>query len=110
MQLPFQDNRFDCAVDVVCIAHNSFQDAELIVAEVARVLKPGGKLFSVMPADTCWRGPFDEKGTVIFLDMYAVRVLFEPHFDVVINWTQTYDAGHILKHWLVSATLNKLGE
>jgi len=41
-QLPFEDESFDCvlAVTVLCFV----QDAECAVAEMARVLKPGGRL------------------------------------------------------------------
>lgn len=44
--LPFPDAAFDCAVDVECLYANSFRDSLRIVAEVRRVLKPGGRFFS----------------------------------------------------------------
>lgn len=44
--LPFPDASFDAVLDVECIYANSLADSRRILAEVRRVLKPGGWLFS----------------------------------------------------------------
>lgn len=44
--LPFSDNVFDCVIDIACIYANSYKDSKLIIDEVYRVLKSGGKFFS----------------------------------------------------------------
>lgn len=45
--LPFANAAFDLVVDVCCLQHLDYDDATMAVAEVARVLKPGGKFFSI---------------------------------------------------------------
>lgn len=45
--LPWIAPCFDLAVDVCCLQHLSEDDARIAIAETARVLKPGGKFFSV---------------------------------------------------------------
>ncbi len=44
--LPFEDASFDCVLDIECIYANTLADSRRIIAEVHRVLKPGGLLFS----------------------------------------------------------------
>jgi SAM-dependent methyltransferase len=52
--LPWPDAQFDCVVDVACLQHNSETDAEAIVLEVYRVLKPGGRHFSLTAKPGYW--------------------------------------------------------
>lgn len=47
--LPFEDASFDCVVDVCCLQH--VEAIWLALAEVHRVLKPGGRLFSIAATD-----------------------------------------------------------
>ncbi|RYG16520.1 MAG: class I SAM-dependent methyltransferase [Chitinophagaceae bacterium] len=46
MQLNYTDNFFDAVIDIEACCCNNFEDATLIYAEMARVLKPGGKFYS----------------------------------------------------------------
>jgi len=46
IKLPFKDNHFDCVVDIECIYANNYSDSRKIIAEIHRILKPGGKFFS----------------------------------------------------------------
>tara|TARA_X000000368_G_C23023846_1_gene709268 strand:+ start:365 stop:1036 length:672 start_codon:yes stop_codon:yes gene_type:complete len=46
MKLPYEKSYFDAVIDVECIYANSLEDANLILQEIHRVLKPGGLLFS----------------------------------------------------------------
>lgn len=46
--LPFDRGTFDLAVDVCSIQHNCFRDINKAIGEVYRVLKPGGRFFSIM--------------------------------------------------------------
>ncbi|MBF0504244.1 MAG: class I SAM-dependent methyltransferase [Candidatus Omnitrophica bacterium] len=46
IKLPFEDDYFDCVVDIECIYANSYGDSKKIIREIRRTLKPGGKLFS----------------------------------------------------------------
>jgi len=47
-QLPFEDESFDCAVAAWMLYHAA--DVELAIAELARVLRPGGRLVAVTNA------------------------------------------------------------
>jgi len=44
--LPFENDSFDAVIDMEAISCNSFEDSRKIYSETARVLKPGGKMFS----------------------------------------------------------------
>jgi len=44
--LPFDDNQFDCVIDIECLYANTYQDTRKIIAEIKRVLKPKGLFFS----------------------------------------------------------------
>jgi ubiquinone/menaquinone biosynthesis C-methylase UbiE len=45
IKLPFQDNAFDFVIDREALTCSPFADAQKTVAEVHRVLAPGGKFF-----------------------------------------------------------------
>ena len=44
--LPYRDNTFDAVIDVEAICCNGWDESRVIICEIARVLKPQGKLFS----------------------------------------------------------------
>lgn len=46
VNLPFEDNSFDCVIDNECIYSNNYEDSKKIIDEIHRVLKPKGKFFS----------------------------------------------------------------
>lgn len=48
IKLPHKNNFFDFVIDRASIMHNHREDITLIFSEIHRVLKLGGKLFSVM--------------------------------------------------------------
>lgn len=102
VNLPFDNSSLDCVIDVACICHNGWTDAKKIVREAARVLKPDGKIFSVMPTSRCARQPYLDKGDVIFPTDVQAKVLFMPEFDVRINWTGFSEGSYTVHHWLIS--------
>lgn len=108
INLPFAEASFDCVIDIVCLAHNSFASAQRILADVQRVLKPGGKMFSMMPTAHCWKQPFGDKGQVIFLKKSEVEHLFKANFRVSIDWTGFSSGSNTVEHWLINA-VSKLG-
>ena len=48
------DASFDAVLDVVATCYASFDEASRIFAELARVTRPGGRLFSRTFAEGCW--------------------------------------------------------
>ena len=52
-ELPFADGQFDCAVAAWMLYH--VPDVDRALAELARVLKPGGRLVAVTNASDHWR-------------------------------------------------------
>lgn len=54
VRLPYPDEFFDAVLDVVAVCYCGFEDAGRVYAELARVTKPGGRLFSRTFARGCW--------------------------------------------------------
>lgn len=108
-QLPFADQSFDAVVDVVSSAHNSMSEARKIFAEVARVLKPGGLLFSITPTDTCSRRPFVGLGTVNYMTRQEVEWLLEKTFTCIDLKKLVYqpDQDVFVHHWVVTARVKE---
>lgn len=53
-RLPYPDGFFDGVLDVVAVCYCGFEEAQHAYGEMARVVKPGGRLFSRMFARGCW--------------------------------------------------------
>jgi ubiquinone/menaquinone biosynthesis C-methylase UbiE len=51
INLPYQDNLFDAAVDCVVFQHLSLEDLEKALGEVLRILRPGGLFLSLAATD-----------------------------------------------------------
>ncbi|WP_167772872.1 class I SAM-dependent methyltransferase [Ramlibacter humi] len=54
LRLPDPDASFDAVIDVVAICYSGFDEAAQAYRELARVTKPGGRLFSRTFARGCW--------------------------------------------------------
>jgi ubiquinone/menaquinone biosynthesis C-methylase UbiE len=46
MELPFENNFFDCVLDVECLYANNWKNSSLIMREIYRVLKQNGLFYS----------------------------------------------------------------
>jgi SAM-dependent methyltransferase len=104
MLLPFANASFDAVVDVVAVAHNSFRDCAYIFREVARVLRPGGRLFSMLPRDICSRGPFAGKGPVTFFGLVDLLNAMPAAFRTLrIGWAGYTRGEDRIHHWIVDA-------
>jgi ubiquinone/menaquinone biosynthesis C-methylase UbiE len=103
-KLPFPDKHFDAVVDIVSMAHNTnYAD---VLKEAARVLKVGGRMFSMIPASNTWKGAFDDRGEVVFLNWYDVQAAFKDDFQIKIGWVETADSGlegRIIRFWIIDA-------
>jgi SAM-dependent methyltransferase len=66
-RLPYPDAYFDAVLDVVAACYSSFDKARQIYSELARVSKPGARLFSRTFARGCWG---DGTGRQVDQDMW----------------------------------------
>jgi ubiquinone/menaquinone biosynthesis C-methylase UbiE len=103
--LPWVDKHFDAVVDIISSAHNTKPDIEKIYAEVARVLKPRGKLFAILPTNTCSRRPFMKYGTVSFMEKNEVEDLLSKDFTKIEILSASYEieTGCEVRNWIVTA-------
>ena len=52
LSIPFEDNTFDCVVSSHVFGHISAEDKDLLLGEIYRVLKKGGRAINVMETDS----------------------------------------------------------
>lgn len=69
--LPFQDEVFDAVVDNEAVYCNDYETSKAIYAEMARVTKDGGKLFSRTFASGSWG---DQTGELVGHNAWVVAV------------------------------------
>ena len=120
-RLPFPADRFDAVLDVVCLACNAEADTARALAEIRRVLKPGGLHFSMTPRDDCWgagagepvdattvrtvrEGPFAGLGTTRFATRESLVRLYADYRDLGLeSVARTAENGaRRITHWIVT--------
>lgn len=123
LDIPFEAEFFDAAVDVASIQQNTMEHVRSIVKRVWELLLPGGRLFSMMVAKGTWGdglgkevelntfteipgGPYQELGTTHFFDESELNEVFSPFSQVEVERsTRTADGRrHEIKHWVITAT------
>jgi len=67
--LEFKPDYFDCIVDVSSLCYIPKDKIENLMKQLHAVLKPGGRVFSITPADDCIKAPFDH--TIDGVDLKA---------------------------------------
>jgi len=120
--LPFPDGWFDCAVEVHSLMCNGAAESSLIVAEIHRVLKPGGLFFSRTPSTQGWAGlegtpsgrntysectagPFAGMGTVRLMDRDQIEDLYAPLNVISVDHVAYTEFNGVEErtYWLVQA-------
>ncbi len=120
--LPWGDASFDGVIENGALCCNAFSQCKRVVAEVLRVLKPGGTFLSTMFTDRSWgyglgtnvepggfrevsEGPFAGKGFILFVGRPQVDDLFSGFSQKTID-TVAWSVGgmtHQLELWNVVA-------
>lgn len=92
-ELPFKDNMFDAIIDRSALGQNRANEIPLIIAEIKRVLKPGGTFYGINFSDqdpdmmkgepmgggdygNFGEGRFNNIGTRHFFTISEIRTLF----------------------------------
>ncbi len=122
VSLPWPDSTFEGAVDNVSLCANTYHACMETVAEVHRVLKPGGWFLSANFTPRTWgygkgteiepntftditEGPLRDRGRALFMDRGQVDSLFCPFAEVCVDtlaWTMEA-MKHTVELWIVTA-------
>ncbi len=105
--LPYPSGFFDAVIDICAIQHNTLNHAHSILQEVLRVLKPGGKLFSML-INTQSRfventNPFEGKGVLHLYTHEDINRLFAPFKKLTLNTSTYTDLGNTVSHYILQA-------
>lgn len=105
VSLPYPPDFFDAVIDICAIQHNTPEHARTIMGDVFRVLKPGGKIFSMLinkqsrfANDT---NPFEGKGFVHLYTQDAVHAAFAPFKNLIVDMSTYTDLGNTVSHFVV---------
>lgn len=119
MKIPYPDDFFDAVIDNEAVCCNSFENSQKIYHEMARVAKPGGKIFVRTFARGCWgdetgesvgyhsyivtEGPLAGKGYARFTALEDIPVLLNKFQVADIECvSQTYsNRQHEMKEWII---------
>jgi SAM-dependent methyltransferase len=118
--LPYPDGYFDGALDVVAVCYSGLDSARAIYAELARVVRPGGKLFVRTFESGCWgdgtgspagprmwncaEGPLAGFGATRFTDRDDVAALLPDwRIDRIEHASVTEGDG---RHWIMSLQIH----
>lgn len=120
---PYADAAFDAVIDSAAVTCNTWDTSKMIYREAARVLKPGGKLFSRTFAAGCWgdgtgarldhwtwvvtEGPMQGTGPTRFTRADDIDELLGPDFvvDSLELLTRTMgNQAHEVREFIILAT------
>ena len=112
--------RFDGVIDVACLQHNRIHSVQTILDQVLTILKPNGKLFSMMVAAGSFgdglgkevepgtfvdtrEGPLHGMGLCHLFTLEEVQRLFGRFSDVQIKYStrSLNNRQHWYKHWVI---------
>jgi ubiquinone/menaquinone biosynthesis C-methylase UbiE len=101
--IPYPDEHFDAVIDIVSICHNTnYKD---IYNEVFRVLKPGGGLFSAVPAQDTSRDIWEPYGVAVFFSQKMIEEALSEKFLVELSYKTVISFSHNkrLSHWIIES-------
>jgi 2-polyprenyl-3-methyl-5-hydroxy-6-metoxy-1,4-benzoquinol methylase len=112
-KLEFKSDYFDAIIDISSLCYIDYESIAGVMKNLHKVLKPGGKFFSITPTDTCAEAPFNH--TIDGVNLNArfqgwndARRNFNDFKKVVMN-TCGYDVGNgeswqRINLWVIEAT------
>jgi len=120
---PFKDQSFDGVIDICAIQQNRATEIRKIFAEIGRVLKSGGKMFSMLLKSGSWgdgigeimepgtfslipEGPFKGEGVTHFTteNELAEFLCVFSDFSCEISSRTHENRSHQIAHWVITAT------
>lgn len=120
-RLPFAAGTFECVVDVASLQCNGQEDSRRVVDEVWRVLRPGGRHFSLTAMAGSYgdgpgerldpvtlrrvaEGPFADMGVMRFATRESLEQLYDAFTGLELGYVirSLGPDGHELRHWVVS--------
>lgn len=103
--IPYENGYFDGVIDCECLYANTVPDTKRILAEIHRVLKPGGVFFSMtFMAGTSEDALHKGYGFMRFMAEEEIQPLYGAYFNVrnIGYLAQNRDNGkHLVKEWLI---------
>ena len=122
----FKEASVDAVIDVCCLQHNRHADIQAIVEQMHTVLKPGGRVFSMMVASGSWgdwmgrriepgtytdipEGPAAGVGLTRFSSYREVAEHFAAFSDLSIEYSSRsmMNREHTWNHWVVEGVKGK---
>lgn len=119
----YEPASFDAVVDVAAVQCNRAAEVERCLAQAAGLLRPGGRVFSMLVAAGSWgdglgrevepgtyadiaEGPLQGTGVCRFFTLDEVDRLFAPFAHVEIDWSERSleNRRHTYRHWVVTGT------
>jgi len=121
IELPYPNSHFDCVIDIESLYANTFTKSNYVMAEICRVLKPGGVLFSMTFKDGCHgdgsgkriephtfeevtEGPLAGRGIIRFSPESAIHQLYALFDDLNLEYSirSTNNMTHEIAQWVIS--------
>jgi SAM-dependent methyltransferase len=112
-KLEFKPDYFDAVIDISSLCYIPYESIAEVMKSLHKVLKPGGKIFSLTPTDNCAEPPFNHTIDGVSLNArfqsYAdARRNFNDFKEVVLN-SCGYDVGRgeswqRINLWVIEAT------
>lgn len=108
LNLPYSDKSFDLIIDCCSIQHNNFESINNIVSTCHSLLRPNGKMFSIMcNEDSSLQ---TNHGVIHFITLSEIEEVFKNFENVQIDHSTRTDHNRTLneKKWHISASkINK---
>ena len=110
INLEYPKSYFDCITDISSLQHNSIADIKIILSQVKGILKPSGKVFSVMNSNATNLKKdvnlFTEKRVVNYFSEKEVIDMFSIFDEILIDSVTRTDNvnSNIISRFLICAT------